>query len=313
MSWKGLLLAGGTGSRLYPVTGSVNKHLLPVFDKPMIYYPLTTLMLAGIREIVVISTPAGVDQIRALLGNGDAYGLALTYVLQSTPGGVAEGLVLAEHELEGHNVAMMLGDNILIGSGLEPALLAATRKNRGATAFSYEVANPSAFGIVTMKNGKPVEIVEKPAKSKSRTALIGLYFYDKSVLGIAKSLKPSARGELEITDVNRAYLERGTLDVLELGRGMAWLDGGTPEDLYEASQFVHVVQKRTGLKIAVPEEVAYRRGFIEKRQLEQIIAGLSPSDYRDYLANVLDENADEAGQLHFGQISDALTAHRIRR
>ncbi|HEX7776649.1 MAG TPA: sugar phosphate nucleotidyltransferase [Parvibaculum sp.] len=289
MSWKGILLAGGTGSRLYPLTHAVNKHLLPVFDKPMIYYALTTLMLADIRDIVILSTPAGVEQIGGLLGDGTRLGLRLSYVAQEQPGGIAEGLILAEKELRGHDIALILGDNIFIGAGLERILADAQRINVGATVFGYEVANPSAYGIVTLKDGKPVDLTEKPARSKSRMAVTGLYLYKDDVLDIAGALKPSPRGELEITDVNKVYLEQGRLSVRGLGRGTAWLDGGTPGDLHEAAQFVHVVQTRTGLKIAAPEEIAYRRGFITRDDLAHIVETSHPSEYRDYLQKTLDE------------------------
>jgi glucose-1-phosphate thymidylyltransferase len=295
MSWKGLLLAGGTGSRLYPLTHAVNKHLLPVFDKPMIYYALTTLMLADIRDIVILSTPAGVDQIGDLLGDGKRLGIRLSYVVQKKPGGVAEGLVLAEKELRGHNIALILGDNIFIGAGLERILAEAQRNNSGATVFGYEVANPSAYGIVTLKDGKPVSLIEKPAHSKSRMAITGLYLYEDDVLDIARGLKPSPRGELEITDVNKVYLEQGRLSVRGLGRGTAWLDGGTSGDLHEAAQFVHVVQTRTGLKIAAPEEIAYRRGFITRNDLAHIVETSRPSEYRDYLQKTLNEKDDDIG------------------
>jgi glucose-1-phosphate thymidylyltransferase len=288
MSWKGLLLAGGNGSRLHPLTSAVNKHLLPVFDKPLIYYSMTTLMLAGIRQIVVVSTPTGVTQLSALLGDGSQFGIALSYLTQPSPAGAAQALILAAEELSGHNVAMMLGDNIFIGAGLEQVFLTAKEQNKGATVFGYDVANPRAYGIVTFANGKPADIAEKPVNSESRTAVTGLYFYDCDAVNIARQLRPSARGELEITDVNRTYIKRGTLDVRSLGRGTAWLDGGTPDDLFQASQFVQVVESRTGLKIAAPEEIAYRRGFIGRNDLARIVARYPPSKYRDYLQVLLD-------------------------
>lgn len=293
MSWKGLLLAGGTGSRLNPITKAVNKHLLPVFDKPMIYYPLTTLMLADIRDITIVSTGSGVEQIRSLLGDGSYLGLQLSYLVQDKPGGIAEALLLAEESCKGQNIAMILGDNIFIGSGLDTILSRATKENKGATVFGYEVANPSAYGIVSFKGGRPSALVEKPATSKSRTAVTGLYFYTEDVFEIAKTIERSARGELEITDVNRIYLEQGRLDVKNLGRGTAWLDGGTPGDLYEASQFVHVVQTRTGLKIAAPEEIAYRRQFISAADLSELIENLAPSEYCKYLEGVLNETDED--------------------
>ena len=294
MSWKGLLLAGGTGSRLDPVTRTVNKHLLPVFDKPMIYYPLTTLMFGDIRDITIVSTETGVEQIRTLLGDGAHLGLALSYLVQEKPGGIAEALLLAEKTLSGHNVAMILGDNIFVGSSLDQTLAQAKCGNKGATVFGYEVANPSAYGIVSFKDGKPSSLIEKPAASRSRTAVTGLYIYDKDVFDIARTISPSARGELEITDVNRVYLDRGLLDVQNLGRGTAWLDGGTPGDLYEASQFVHVVQTRTGLKIAAPEEVAYRRNFISKVDFLSLTQRFAPSEYRKYLEEILKESDEDS-------------------
>ena len=290
MSWKGLLLAGGTGSRLYPLTGGTNKHVLPVFDKPMIYYPLSTLMLADVRDIVVVSSPSGIKQIRALLGTGHQFGLRLSYVEQPRPGGVAEGLIVAEEQLTGHDVAMILGDNIFFGSGLERILAAAKTNNRGATIFGYDIANPSAYGIVTLRGGKPVDLVEKPRNSRSRMAVTGLYLYDKGILDIARNLKPSTRGELEITDVNRTYLRQGQLDLRGLGRGTEWLDAGTPDDLFAASQFVQIFQIRTGLKIAAPEEIAYRRGFIGRNDLSLVISKMLASEYRSYLKKILDED-----------------------
>jgi len=287
MSWKGLLLAGGTGSRLQPVTLSVNKHLLPVFDKPMIYYPLTTLMLADVRDIVILSTVSGVDQIKLLLGDGSKFGINLSYVVQETPGGIAEGLVLADQHLRGHDIALILGDNIFIGAGLEAVLAKAKANNTGASVFSYEVANPSSYGIITMEGNQVVDIIEKPVKSNSRMAVTGLYLYKDEVLDLAKTLSPSERGELEITDVNKTYIKDGRLSVYGLGRGTAWLDGGTPSDLFEASQFVHVVQSRTGLRIASPEEIAYRRKFIDKEKLTEIVRSSKPSEYRDYLQKIL--------------------------
>ena len=294
MSWKGLLLAGGTGSRLDPVTRTVNKHLLPVFDKPMIYYPLTTLMFADIRDITIVSTESGVEQIETLLGDGSYLGLTLSYLVQEKPGGIAEALLLAEEALRGHNIAMILGDNIFIGSNLDQILTKAKFGNKGATVFGYDVANPSAYGIVSFKDGKPFTLIEKPAKSKSRTAITGLYFFDKDVFDIARTISPSARGELEITDVNRIYLERGSLDVQNLGRGTAWLDGGTPGDLYEASQYVHVVQMRTGLRIAAPEEVAFRYNFISRDDLRGLIGNFACSDYRKYLEDILAESDEDS-------------------
>ncbi|MBV9548520.1 MAG: NTP transferase domain-containing protein [Alphaproteobacteria bacterium] len=280
-------MAGGNGSRLYPLTSSVNKHLLPIYDKPMIYYSLTTLMLAGIRDIVLVSTEEGAKQIGALLGDGSRFGVSLRYLVQPHADGIAQGLVVAADELAGHDVAMILGDNIFVGSGLEQILLTAKEENRGATVFSYEVANPQAYGILRFNAGKPVDILEKAAEPPSRLAITGLYFFDRTAIDIARTLKPSERGEYEITDVNKAYLRQGRLDVRSLGRGTAWIDGGTPGDLFQIAQFVHVMETRTGLKIAVPEEIALRRGFIDRTLLANAIRDYPHSEYRDYLETVI--------------------------
>jgi glucose-1-phosphate thymidylyltransferase len=288
--WKGLLLAGGTGSRLYPVTTATNKHLLPVYDKPMIFYPLTTLMFAGIREIVIVTGSDALPQFRQLLGDGRQWGLKLSFRVQDRPGGIAEGFRIARSDLEGSNVALILGDNIFYGSALGAIMRGAAAETQGATLFSYEVADPSAFGVVTLDaTGRPVSIEEKPAKPSSRHAVTGLYFYDRDVLEIAASLKPSGRGELEITDVNRAYLEQGRLAVKPLGRGIAWLDGGTSLDLFEASQFVKVIEERTGLKIACPEEVALRLGYVSLAELRTDVQKLSDCSYKTYLATLVKE------------------------
>jgi glucose-1-phosphate thymidylyltransferase len=289
-SWKGIVLAGGTGSRLVPLTRVVNKHLLPVFDKPMIYYPLTTLMLADIREITVITTPDSLDQFGTLLGDGSQWGVKLTYRVQERPGGIAEAFRIAADDLRGHNVALILGDNIFFGAGLAYTLETSMANNRGATVFTYEVANPSSFGVVTVDlEGHPTAIDEKPANPKSRLAVTGLYIYGADILDVAGHVQPSERGELEITDVNRLYLEQGRLRVRNLGRGVAWIDGGTPEDLYEAGQFVKVIQDRTGLRVACPEEIAYRRGFIDREAFTRLAEAVPTSDYRAYLLRVLDD------------------------
>jgi glucose-1-phosphate thymidylyltransferase len=289
-SWKGIVLAGGTGSRLAPLTRVVNKHLLPVFDKPMIYYPLTTLMLADIREIIVISTPDSLDQFRSLLGDGSQWGIKLRYRVQERPGGIAEAFRIAVDDLRGHNVALILGDNIFFGAGLAHTLETSMANNRGATVFAYEVANPSSFGVVTVDlEGRPIAIDEKPASPKSRLAVTGLYMYGADILDVAGRVQPSTRGELEITDVNRLYLEQGRLRVRNLGRGVAWIDGGTPEDLYEAGQFVKVIQDRTGLRVACPEEIAYRRGFVDRDAFTRLAEAVPASDYRAYLLRVLDD------------------------
>jgi glucose-1-phosphate thymidylyltransferase len=287
--WKGLILAGGTGSRLYPLTHAVNKHLLPVFDKPMIYYPLTTLMLGGIRDIIVISSPEDLPQIRKVLNGGEQWGLNLSYVAQERPGGIAEGFRVAADELQGCNVAMILGDNIFFGDGLSKRVAEATTMESGATVFGYEVADPTQFGVVELgADGRALSLEEKPAEPKSKLAVPGLYFFDKDVLDIAWTLKPSDRGELEITDVNRAYMERGDLRVMPLSRGVAWLDGGTHADLFEAGQFIKVVEERTGLKIACPEEVAWRMGFIDRQRFASLVDDKPKTEYQRYLKDLLD-------------------------
>ncbi|MEE2565850.1 glucose-1-phosphate thymidylyltransferase RfbA [Hyphobacterium marinum] len=288
--WKGLILAGGTGSRLYPLTHAVNKHLLPVFDKPMIYYPLTTLMLGGLKDFVVVSTPDSIPQIKALLNSGSNWGINFTYVAQDKPGGIAEGFRVAANELQGHRVALILGDNIFYGDGLSKRIEEATKQTSGATIFGYEVADPTAFGVVELgKDGKAVSLEEKPKHPKSNFAVPGIYFYDPDVLDIAWSLKPSGRGELEITDVNRAYLERGDLNVITIGRGVAWLDGGTHADLFEAGQFIKVVEERTGLKVACPEEIAFRKGFIDRDQFAKLVDSKPTTEYQRYLSRMLSE------------------------
>jgi glucose-1-phosphate thymidylyltransferase len=285
--WKGLILAGGTGSRLHPLTQTVNKHLLPVYDKPMIFYPLTTLMFAGVRDFVLLTTPSAISTFQVLLGDGSKWGLTIEYRAQEHPGGIAEGFRLARADLEGWQVALILGDNIFYGSGLGAILRDSVSTTTGATVFSYEVANPSAFGILTFDaDGNPIAIEEKPANPTSRSAVTGLYFYTPDVLDIAAGLSPSARGELEITDVNRAYLQQGRLKVAPLGRGIAWLDGGTSEDLFEASQFVKVIEERTGLKISCPEEVALRLKLIDKTQFAGLVNGMPPSLYKQYLTRL---------------------------
>jgi glucose-1-phosphate thymidylyltransferase len=285
---KGVILAGGTGSRLHPVTLSVNKHLLPVYDKPMIYYPLTTLMLAGIRDITIVSSPDALPQIRDCLGDGGQWGLSLGYKEQQSPDGIAHGLLMAADRIEGHPVTLILGDNIFYRSGLHNPLRQADERTRGATVFAVPVSQPERFGVVVLdKDSRPAELEEKPKAPRSNLAVPGLYFYDDRAFDFARKLKPSARGELEITDLNRVYLAAGELYVEQLGRGIAWLDGGTPEDLFEAGQFVRVLEQRTGLKIACPEEVAYRMDFISRGELERQVSALKPSSYRDYLADIV--------------------------
>jgi glucose-1-phosphate thymidylyltransferase len=289
-SWKGVILAGGTGSRLAPLTRAVNKHLLPVFDKPMIYYPLTTLMLADIRETTIVSTRESLDQFVALLGDGTQWGIKLSYRTQDRPDGIAAGLRIVAADLAGHSIALIVGDNIVFGAGLANTLETSMVNNTGATVFGYEVADPSAFGVVSLDaSGRPTAIEEKPANPKSRIAITGLYLYAADVFDVTAAVRPSARNELEITDVNRLYLQQGRLRVRNLGRGVAWLDGGTCEDLYEASQFVKVIQDRTGLRVACPEEIAYRRGFIDKAALGRLVELAPNSDYQAYLLRVLED------------------------
>jgi glucose-1-phosphate thymidylyltransferase len=285
---KGVLLAGGSGSRLYPMTVAVNKQLLPVYDKPMIYYPLTTLMLAGIREIVIVSATSMLAQFELALGDGSQWGLRLHYAAQPSPDGIAHGLLMASKHIEDSPVALILGDNIFYRSGLPGQLARANRRERGATVFTYPVMNPEHFGVAVLDSDRrPIDIEEKPQKPRSNLAVTGLYFYDEHAVEYARSLKPSARGELEITDLNRIYLERHELYVEELGRGSAWLDGGTPDQLYAASQFVRVLEERTGLKIGCPEEVAYRMGFIAQKDILALVSKLKPGDYRDYVDRMI--------------------------
>jgi glucose-1-phosphate thymidylyltransferase len=289
-AWKGVILAGGTGSRLTPLTRVVNKHLLPVFDKPMIYYPLTTLMLGDIRETIIVTSADSVDQFKTLLGDGSQWGLKLSYRVQEQPAGIVDGLRIAAGDLRDHNVALILGDNIFFGAGLAATIKESMESNPGATVFGYQVANPSDFGVVTMGvDGRPIAIDEKPANPKSHLAIPGLYLYAADVIEVAAQIRPSQRDELEITDVNRIFLKQGRLRVRNLGRGVAWLDGGKPEDLYEASQFVKVIQDRTGLRIACPEELAYRLGFIDRAAFTRLAEQTPSSDYRSYLLRVLDE------------------------
>ena len=282
--WKGLILAGGTGSRLFPLTHAVNKHLMPVYDKPMIYYPLTTLMLGGIRDFVVVSAPETLPQLKQCLGDGRKWGISLDYVVQDKPRGIAHGFIAAEQQLQGKNVALVLGDNIFYGTGLPLQIRKATEWTQGATIFGYEVVDPKAFGVVTLDGqGNPIALEEKPKDPHSNLAVPGLYFYDPDVIEIAKSLSPSARGELEITDVNRHYLNRGALRVSAMGRGTAWLDGGTHEALFEATQFVKVLSDRTGMQVACPEEIAYRMGYISVEALDDLVPKEPKTNYHRYL------------------------------
>jgi len=286
---KGIILAGGSGTRLHPITRSVSKQLLPVYDKPMVYYPLTVLMLAGLREILLISTPHDLPGFQRLLGDGSQWGLQLSYAEQPRPEGIAQALVIGEEFLAGGPGALVLGDNLLYGSGLSGMLRIAARRD-GATVFGYHVQQPERYGVLTLgESGAPISIVEKPEHPTSNLAVIGLYFFDEDVVNVARAVRPSPRGELEITDVIRAYLDRGTLRVELLGRGFAWLDAGTPDSLHEAASFVQTIEKRQGFKVACPEEVAYRMGFIDAEQLARLAARFGTAEYGRYLTQLLEE------------------------
>ena len=287
---KGIILAGGSGTRLYPITKATSKQLVPIYDKPMIYYPLSVLMLAGITDILLISTPEYVGQFEELFGNGHDIGLNIDYAIQEEPRGLADAFIVGADFIGADSVALVLGDNIFYGAGLSEKLQAAALKTTGATVFGYQVKDPERFGVVDFDQaGKAISIVEKPAQPKSNYAVTGLYFYDNDVVEIAANVKPSARGEIEISDINQAYLDRGDLDVQVMGRGYAWLDTGTHDSLLEASSFIATIQKQQNLKVASLEEIAYRMGYIDIAQLEKLAQPLKKNDYGQYLLRIVAE------------------------
>jgi glucose-1-phosphate thymidylyltransferase len=289
---KGIILAGGSGTRLHPVTLAVSKQLLPVYDKPMVYYPLSTLMLAGIRDILVISTPRDTPLYGDLLGDGRKWGIRLEYAVQEKPEGLAQAFLIGRKFIGKNPVALVLGDNVFYGHDLGPLFKKSARLTKGATVFAYPVSDPERYGVVEFDaRGKAISLEEKPKKPRSRHAVVGLYFYDNRVVSIAASLKPSARGELEITDVNRNYLERGELNVVNMGRGHAWLDTGTHETLLEASHFIETIERRQGLKIACPEEIAFRMSYITARELAKLAVAMGDNSYSQYLRAILSERA----------------------
>lgn len=295
---RGLLLAGGSGSRLYPATLAISKQLLPVYDKPMIYYALSPLMMAGIREVLLIATPQDLPRFRQLLGDGSAWGIALSYAAQNEPRGIAEAFLIGREFIAGQPCTLILGDNLFYGHGFASQLRQAAKVGDGATAFAYAVSDPQRYGVIEFDaGGHPLDIQEKPTRPKSRYAVTGLYFYDAEVCDIAATLRPSARGELEITEINRHYLARGKLTVERLGRGLAWLDTGTPEALLEASQFIAAIEKRQGLKIGCPEEIAWRQGWIDDAALRHLADALGSGAYADYLRRL---PADEIRQATEG-------------
>lgn len=290
LSRKGIVLAGGSGTRLHPVTLAISKQLLPVYDKPMIYYPLSTLMLAGIQDILIISTPQDIPRFEQLLGDGHSWGINLNYAVQPSPDGLAQAFIIGKDFIGNHSSALVLGDNIFYGHSFQDQLENATKRSEGASVFAYHVRDPERYGVVEFDaNGQAVSLEEKPLQPKSNFAVTGLYFYDNAVIDIAENLKPSARGELEITDLNRTYLNQGKLTVEVMGRGYAWLDTGTHESLLEASQFIQTIENRQGLKIACPEEIAYRKGFVDRAQLERLAKPLLKSGYGHYLMQMLEE------------------------
>ena len=293
---KGILLAGGSGTRLHPVTRVVSKQLLPIYDKPMVYYPLSTLMLAGIREVLVISTPRDLPIYRELLGDGSALGMRLEYAVQPRPGGLAEAFLLGRDFIGGEPVALILGDNVFYGHGLADLLQGAVAEHRGATVFGYYVKDPQRYGVAEMdERGRVVGLEEKPARPRSNYAITGIYLYDGDVADVAATLKPSPRGELEITDLNRAYLQRGMLRFIKLGRGIAWLDTGTHQSLLDAGSYIATIENRQGLKVACLEEVAWRMGFIDDKRLEQLAEEAPNDEYRAYLRNLLLHGRETGG------------------
>jgi len=294
---KGIILAGGAGTRLQPITLAVSKQLVPVYDKPMVYYPLSVIMLAEIREVLVISTPHDLPQFRRLLGNGDEWGMRIEYAEQLEPNGLAQAFVIGEAFVGGGPAVLVLGDNIFYGAGLGALLRRAVKRQEGATVFAYHVPDPERYGVVEFdRAGRAISIEEKPVSPRSNWAVTGLYFYDAKVVEIAKTLKPSARGEYEITDVNRIYLQAGLLNVERMGRGFAWLDTGTPDALVDAASFVRTLELRQGFKISCPEEIAYDLGFIDAAQFERIIKRFGKSAYGEYLRSVLDERRQPPGR-----------------
>ena len=290
MNTKGIILAGGSGTRLYPITKGISKQLLPIYDKPMIYYPLSVLMLAGIREVLIITTPEDVDSFKRLLGDGSQFGIELTYAVQPSPDGLAQAFIIGEDFIGDSNVCLVLGDNIFYGQGFTPMLKQAIARQQGATVFGYQVKDPERFGVVEFDQNKcAISLEEKPKHPKSNFAVTGLYFYDNNVIQIAKQVKPSDRGELEITTVNQMYLERGDLNVELLGRGFAWLDTGTHESLLEAAQFVETIEKRQGYKVACLEEIAFNNGWLSAEQILEIGQSMSKNDYGQYLMSLVDD------------------------